>query len=79
MLVLVHQLRRRAAERHFPAQHFPERDAERIQVRADIGCDPGKLFGTSVSRCADKRSYGGKGVFLCYSFSQTQIDNFGGL
>src|SRR6516162_8954961 len=46
MLMLMYHLTRSAPERCIASQHFPERDTQRIQVRADVNGHPRELLWT---------------------------------
>jgi len=37
---------RHASDWNLASQHFPERDTQRIQIRADVDCDSSELIGT---------------------------------
>src|SRR5258708_36644745 len=78
--MLIDQPRSGALERALASQHLPERDSERIKVGTYVRSDPGKLFGTSVSRCPGKsslnRNLGNRTIVSSRTFGQPQIDNF---
>src|SRR5258705_7893942 len=80
VLMLIDQPRSGALERDIARQHLPECDSERIKVGTYVRSDPGKLFGTSVSRCPGKsslnRNLGNRTIVSSRTFGQPQIDNF---
>jgi hypothetical protein len=52
--MLMHNLTRSAPEWSFARQHFPERDTQRVQIRADVDASSGELLRTRKLGCPGK-------------------------
>ena len=54
VLMLVQHFTRSASEWRLAGHHYPERDAKRVEVRADVNENSGKLLRTGEFRGPDK-------------------------
>ena len=52
--MLMHHFARHASVWNLASKHFPERDTERIQIRADVDRDSRELLGAGKLGCPSK-------------------------
>ena len=77
--MLAHHLRHRARERRLPGEHVPERDAERIDVRADVDLALFELLRAGKMRRADEAALRDGGRVLRAGrerFREAEVDHF---